>query len=206
MAALTRSGIGWAGTVLNVVLITAILSTMLAAMFGLGRMMRSLAEEGLAPGIVRDKTDVPRRGILFSGLAMLLFLWIGLLLPRVYLFLVSSGGFALLFTYVVILLTHLKFRRKHGCPPDGKCQMWGYPYTSYAVLLLLLLSVVSMPFVPGQASGLIAGGILLALFAYGYWAIQKAKHGWTNGAWKTGFSMEFAEDLTALKKPDEKEE
>jgi L-asparagine transporter-like permease len=49
VAALNRWGIGWAGRALNLVLITAILSTMLAAMFGLGRMMRSLADEGLAP-------------------------------------------------------------------------------------------------------------------------------------------------------------
>jgi len=49
VAALDRWGIEWAGTAINIVLITAILSTMLAAMFGLGRMIRSLAEENLAP-------------------------------------------------------------------------------------------------------------------------------------------------------------
>jgi L-asparagine transporter-like permease len=158
----------------------------------------------LAPRWVKDETDVPRRGILFSGLCMLAALWFGLLFPRVYLFLVSAGGFALRFTYMVILATHLKFRRKNGCPPDGKCQMWGYPYSSYAVLLLLFISVVSMPFVPGQGSGLIAGGFLLALFSYGYWAAQKAKHGWASDAWKTGFSMEFAEDITLPEKREEK--
>jgi hypothetical protein len=71
-----------AGAAINVVLITAILSTMLAAMFGLGRMMRSLADEGLAPGWLKDKTDVPYRGILSSGLAMLLSLWLGLSVPE----------------------------------------------------------------------------------------------------------------------------
>jgi L-asparagine transporter-like permease len=45
VAALDRWGIGWAGTIITIVLITAILSTMLAAMFGIGRMMRSLADE-----------------------------------------------------------------------------------------------------------------------------------------------------------------
>jgi len=45
VAALERWGISWAGIALNIVLITAIISTMLASMFGLGRMIRSLADE-----------------------------------------------------------------------------------------------------------------------------------------------------------------
>lgn len=172
VAALNRRGIGWAGTVINVVLITAILSTMLAAMFGLGRMMRSLVDEGLAPIWLKDKKDVPYRGILFSGFAMLVGLGFGLLLPRVYLFLISSGGFALLFTYAVIMATHIRFRKKYGCPPDGKCQMRGYPYSSLTVLTVLIIVIISMPLVPGQSSGLIAGLIMIAFYALCYIAMR----------------------------------
>lgn len=172
VAALNRRGFGWAGTAINLVLITAILSTMLASMFGLGRMMRSLAEEGLAPGWLQDHRDVPYRGILFSGFGMLLGLGLGMLLPRVYLFLISSGGFALLFTYVIIMATHIRFRKKNGCPPDGKCQLWGFPFTSLFVLLSLVIIIVSMPFVPGQTSGLIAGISLILFYFICYVAMQ----------------------------------
>jgi L-asparagine transporter-like permease len=172
VAALNRNGIGWAGTVINLVLITAILSTMLAAMFGLGRMMRSLADEGLAPNWVKDKKDVPTRGILFSGFAMLLGLGFGFLFPRVYLFLISAGGFALLFTYAVIMATHIRFRKKNGCPPDGKCQMWGYPYTSLFVLISLIIVILSMPFISGQTSGLIAGIVMIVFFTISYIAMK----------------------------------
>ncbi len=172
VAALNRRGFGWAGTAINLVLITAILSTMLASMFGLGRMMRSLAEEGLAPGWLQDHRDVPYRGILFSGFSMLLGLGLGMLLPRVYLFLISSGGFALLFTYVIIMATHIRFRKKNGCPPDGKCQLWGFPFTSLFVLLSLVIIIVSMPFVPGQTSGLIAGISLILFYFICYVAMQ----------------------------------
>ena len=172
VAALNRWGIGWAGTVINLVLITAILSTMLAAMFGLGRMIRSLSNEGLAPKWLRDERDVPYRGILFSGLAMLLGLGLGLLLPRVYLFLISSGGFALLFTYTVIMATHIRFRKRSGCPPEGKCQVPGYPYTSWIVLLSIIIVILSMPFIRGQASGLIAGLIMIVIYSSAYLAIK----------------------------------
>ena len=175
VAALDRRGIGWAGTALNVVLITAILSTMLAAMFGLGRMMRSLADEEMAPGWLKDKKDVPYRGILFSGLAMLLGLGLGQLFPKIYLFLVSSGGFAILFTYAIIMATHIRFRKQNGCPPDGKCQLWGFPYTSLIVLISLIIIILSMPFVPGQGSGLIAGFIMLLFYIVCYFCVKHYK-------------------------------
>ncbi len=91
---------------------------------------------------------------------MLLGLGFGMLLPRVYLFLISSGGFALLFTYAAILATHIRFRKINGCPPEGKCQISGYPYT----LISMIIIILSMPFIPGKASGLIAGFILVYLY------------------------------------------
>ena len=50
------------------------------------------------------------------------------LLPdQIYLFLISSGGFSLLLAYLVIMLTHLRFRRHYGCPPQGNCQLAWIP-------------------------------------------------------------------------------
>ncbi|MGB8452039.1 MAG: amino acid permease, partial [Anaerocolumna sp.] len=167
VAALNRYGVTWAGSAINLVLITAILSTMLAAMFGLGRMIRSLAAEGLAPNWLKDHKDVPYRGILFSGFAMLLGLGMGLLLPRVYLFLISSGGFALLFTYMVIMATHIRFRKKYGCP-EGKCKLGWFPYSSLFVLIALIIALVSMPFIKGQGTGLIAGIIMIIFYSLCY--------------------------------------
>lgn len=162
---LVRWNLNWAGNAITIVLVTAILSTMLAAMFGLGRMIRSLADEGHAPQWIKDEGAVPHRGILFSGIAMLVGLGLGFMLPQqVYLFLVSSGGFALLFSYAVILATHYKLRQQIGCPPDGKCQLPGYPLSTVAAFISILLIIASMPLVPGQGAGLLAGVILVILF------------------------------------------
>ncbi|MGE5454494.1 MAG: amino acid permease [Methylocystaceae bacterium] len=172
VAALNKYGLGWAGTAINLILVTAILSTMLAAMFGLGRMIRSLAMEKHAPKWLNDRTDVPYRGILFSGGTMLLGLGIGLMLPQVYLFLVSSGGFAILFTYAAIMATHLRLRKTNGCPPKGQCQIPGYPYTSWIGLISLVIAMASMPFISGQTFGLLAGIIIVVLFSLIYWVTK----------------------------------
>lgn len=163
----------WAGIMINIVLVTAILSTMLAAMFGLGRMMRTLADEGQAPYWLRDQGDVPLRGIGFSGVAMLAALGLGLMLPeQVYLFLVSSGGFSLLFSYFIILLTHYKLRKQHGCPPQGKCQLPGFPATSWVALGSIVVIIFSMPLIPGQGTGLFAGLAFVGLFTVLYIAAK----------------------------------
>ena len=169
VAALSGSGIGWAAGAINFVLLTAILSTMLAATFGLGRMVRSLADEGHAPKLLKDASDVPYRGILFSGAAMLAAFGVAFLLPeQVYVFLVSSGGFSLLFTYFIIVSTHYKFRRQHGCPPRGNCQLPGYPATSWISMAALIAIIASMPLIRGQGTGLVAGILLLAFFSICY--------------------------------------
>lgn len=167
VSALSRFGIIWAADALNIVLVTAILSTMLAATFGLGRMIRSLSEERHAPAFLTDKgSEIPRTGILFSGASMLLALALSFSLPRyVYIFLVSSGGFSLLFTYVVIVATHYKFRKVQGCPPNGKCQLPGFPYVSWITLGSLILIIASMPLIPGQGAGLLAGIVLVAFYS-----------------------------------------
>ncbi|QZY56444.1 amino acid permease [Crassaminicella profunda] len=183
--ALTRWNLGWAGGAMNVVLITAILSTMLAAMFGLGRMIRSLADEGHAPLWLKDKGDIPYRGIIFSGIAMLLGLFFGFVLPeKVYIFLVSSGGFALLFTYLVILVTHHKFRKKNGCPPNGKCQLPGYPFSSWMAILSLMGIILSMPLVEGQGYGLVAGVTLVLLYTALYFVKKYFSQNLKEGSYK----------------------
>ncbi|MCX7746827.1 MAG: amino acid permease [Clostridia bacterium] len=169
VSALAARGMEWAASTINIVLVTAILSTMLAATFGLGRMLRSLAQDGHAPSFIRDKGEVPYRGILFSGFAMLLGLSLGFILPRqVYIFLVSSGGFSLLFTYFIILATHYRFRRSRGCPPKGECQLIGFPYTSLAAQIAILIILASMPMIPGQGPGLLAGIALVLFFTAAY--------------------------------------
>ena len=201
VVALNRWGISWAGTVLNLVLITAILSTMLAAMFGLGRMIRSLADEGHAPKWLKDNKDVPHRGILFSGFSMLIGLGLGMLLPRVYLFLISAGGFALLFTYAVIMATHIRFRKKNGCPPEGKCQMPGYPYTSWIGLISMIIIILSMPFISGQGSGLIAGLFMVVVYSVAYMVFRYSRakesvHKLIKTKYKTNLSTEFSDEIS----------
>ncbi len=123
---------------------------------------------GLAASETGEPHKVVPRAILYTVIA-LVGLFMGFVLPdQVYLFLVSSGGFSLLFTYLIIMLTHLRFRRRCGCPPAGNCQLPGFPYTSLAAIISIIAIILSMPLVEGQQYGLIAGAALVLLYTVIY--------------------------------------
>lgn len=213
VAALNRWGITWAGSIINMVLVTAILSASLASMFGIARMLRSLADEGHAPKWLKDKKDVPHKAIAFSGISMLLGLGFGLLFPRIYLFLISASGFALLFTYAVIMATHIRFRTRNGCPPDGKCQMPGFPYMSWIGLISMIIIIFSMPLISGQTSGLIIGFTMVIISSLIYAGMKvfnnSEKNKGTNirinkKVYKSKLATEFSEELTDISRGKEK--
>jgi L-asparagine transporter-like permease len=204
VASLNRWGIGWAGTALNLVLISAILSAMLACIFGLGRMIRSLSDEGHAPHWLKDKRDVPYKGILFSGLSMLIGLFFGLLFPRAYLVLITSGGFALIFTYAVIMASHIRFRKREGCPPGGNCQMPAFPYSSWVALISLIIVLLCMPLIPGQTAGLITGSSMVVIYSLIYFVIsylrstrgnEAAKKDFSKREFRPNYATELAQEL-----------
>jgi L-asparagine transporter-like permease len=209
VASLERWGIVWAGRAINLVLISAILSAMLASIFGLGRMIRSLTDEGHAPRWLKDEKDVPYRGILFSGLAVLFGLGFGFLFPRVYLVLITTGGFALIFTYAVIMASHIRFRKRNGCPPEGICQMPGYPYTSWTALISMIIVLLCMPLIEGQGIGLIAGLVMIVFFSLIYLAKRAFRRTRINRIQRhrpASLLTEFSEELLEGNNDDEENE
>ena len=53
--------------------------------------------------------------------------------------------------------------------------MPGYPYTSWIVLVCMIIVILSMPFIRGQATGLIAGLIMTAIYSLTYFALRIMK-------------------------------
>ncbi len=168
---LRLSGLPGLSAAFNLIVMSASLSTMLAAMYGLGRMLYSLAEEGQAPALFKRLTPAgaPRNAMLASGVGMLVGVVLAYILPKsVYVFLVSSSGFAILVAYLSILASQLVIRRREGCPKGG-CQMPWYPYGTWLGIIALVGAILSMPLIPGQGAGLIMGISLLAALSLIYW-------------------------------------
>ena len=81
----------------------------------------------------------------------------------------------MLFTYAAIMATHIRFRKENGCPPEGKCQMPGFPYTSWIALISMIIIILSMPFISGQGIGLIAGFAMIIISSLIYAGMRNLK-------------------------------
>lgn len=165
---LFQSLAGVAG-IINAVILSAVLSAMNSNMFGVPRMLNSLAERHEAPAFLarRDRRGVPVAAVLVSAIFLLVVVGLSFLLPQqIFVYIASASGVTILLNWVIIAATHLRFRRQTEPGQDEKLLRYpGCPYTNYGIIIILLVTLTTAAFSHDQLVGLIAGLVLLALYA-----------------------------------------
>jgi amino acid permease len=85
--------------------------------------------------------------------------------------------------------------------------MPGFPYTSWIALVSIIVIIISMPFISGQTSGLIAGVVMTVLFAVIYLIMKYSGKTEENipdtlnrQRLKSQYAHEFSEELSEQKK------
>lgn len=107
-------GIGSAATILNIVVISAAVSAINSDIFGAGRMMYGLAQQGQAPkGFAQlSKQGVPWMTVVVMGAALLGGVVLNYLIPEnVFLLIASIATFATVWVWLMILFTQVAMRR-----------------------------------------------------------------------------------------------
>ncbi|HEN3477113.1 TPA: amino acid permease [Yersinia enterocolitica] len=107
-------GISSAANILNLVVITAAISAINSDIYGAGRMMYGLAQEGLAPKCFSRLTrnGVPWMTILVMAIALLLGVVLNYLIPKnVFLIIASIATFATVWVWLMILISQVAMRR-----------------------------------------------------------------------------------------------
>ncbi len=175
--ALRQSSLPYLSTIMNLVLLFAVLSTMNAALYSNVRVLYSLAQQGEAPkGLGKlDKKGLPSRAIWTSAALLALTIGLAYVLPKkAYSYLVTATGFQAMFIWLMVLLTERMYRpylQKHH-PDKLTYKMWGYPLTNYFVMAVVLAAMAVSPFAKGELVGALVGlgGIIAALMV---WLIVK---------------------------------
>ena len=164
------SHIPYAAGILNVVVLIAALSTMNSQLYITSRMMFSLARAGYAPAALGrlSRGGVPIAALLVSsaGVAVAAVLYI-VYAGAAFAIIMSVSSFAELFVWLMIFVTHLAFRRKHGADA-GSFRMFGAPWTTLSGALLLVAVMASSIFIPGFRSMLLYGIPFLVLLIVSY--------------------------------------
>ncbi|MBU3893544.1 amino acid permease [Serratia rhizosphaerae] len=107
-------GIESAANLLNVVVITAAISAINSDIFGAGRMMYGMAQEGQAPRSFTKLTGngVPWMTVLVMAIALLVGVVLNYLIPKqIFMIIASIATFATVWVWLMILLSQIVMRR-----------------------------------------------------------------------------------------------
>ena len=138
-------GIRYAAGIMNFVVLTAALSSMNTNIYLTSRMLFSLSRGSYAPPIFGrlSANGTPVVATLLSGACILLAASISRLTPYAYNYLFGIALFGGLSVWIFILLSHLRFRRRHRVE-DLPVRMPFFPYMQILGLGLLAAILVTM--------------------------------------------------------------
>ena len=149
VAVLEHVGIPGAARVMDVIVLTAVLSCLNSGLYTASRMAFSLGRRGDAPKAFArvSARGVPRVAILSSVVFGFLAVFFNYTSPNtVFKFLINSSGAVALFVWLVICFSQLRMRKiiERETPERLTVRMWLYPYLTWATIGLIGFVVVYM--------------------------------------------------------------
>ncbi|WP_371068874.1 amino acid permease [Sediminibacillus sp. JSM 1682029] len=167
VTALSAFRIPYLDSIFNIIIISAAFSTMVGALFSISRVMVSLAKDGDAPSKVKQKNsrDVAVYALLITAIGLAVSILFSYLLPgSMYEYVTTSAGVILILNWGMILASHLKLHPTYQ-ENQGTFKAFGYPYTSYLGLVLILIVLAGALFHAGERIGLfISVGLIVVIF------------------------------------------
>jgi L-asparagine permease len=171
-------GVPYIGTVMNVVVLTAALSSLNSGLYSTGRVLRSLAMGGSAPPFVlrMNAAKVPYGGILVTLVIYAFGVVLNYLLPsEVFEIVLNIASLGVIATWGIIVICQMKLREAQN---RGEIQRVDFrmpfaPFMSYATLAFLLGVLVLMAFDYPDGTFTIAALPLVAILLGVGWRVLK---------------------------------
>ncbi|WP_025859027.1 amino acid permease [Pseudomonas sp. CHM02] len=166
-------GIGSAATILNIVVISAAVSAINSDIFGAGRMMYGLAQQGQAPkGFAQlSRHGVPWMTVVVMGAALLGGVVLNYLIPEnVFLLIASIATFATVWVWLMILFTQVAMRRSMTKEQvaELKFPVPFWPYAPAAAIVFMLFVFGVLGYFPDTQAALLVGAVWIVLLVVAY--------------------------------------
>jgi L-asparagine transporter-like permease len=178
--ALNTMHVPWAGTIMSVIILTAVLSCLNSAFYVSSRVLFILAERGDAPqSLVKlNARRVPVGSVLIGALAGFLGIIAATQAPQVVFdFLVSSSGAVIVFIYMTICAAQiaLRRRREQQGSPQPPVSMWLFPYLSFAAIAAMGAVLIAMALTPHLQRDFYFSCITLVVAVLAYLVVQRLR-------------------------------
>jgi gamma-aminobutyrate permease len=172
--ALGRMEIPFAATIMNLIVLVAVLSCLNSGLYVTSRMLFRLAARGEAPRamVALDARGVPTRAILIGSAFGYLAVIASIVSPQLlFTFLVNASGAIMLVIYLLVALAQIRWRRsvEREAPGRLRIRMWLFPWLSYATVGGIVLVLVSMLFRDAERVQLAASALSVAVVLGGFW-------------------------------------
>ncbi|WP_205660581.1 amino acid permease [Amycolatopsis antarctica] len=172
-AVLDVLGIPAVATIMNGIVLTAVLSCLNSALYTSSRMLFALTSNGDAPQAFTrlSRSGVPRRAIVAGTLVGYASVVAAYTSPDlIFQFLVNSYGAVALFVYLAIALAQVRLRKRieRENPGGLEMRMWLFPWLSYATIALMGTVILAMAFLPASRSQFWLSALTLALILICY--------------------------------------
>lgn len=166
--ALARLAIPGVSTLMNCIVLTAVLSCLNSGVYVTSRVLFVLAAHGDAPAsIVRlSSRRVPSRAILLGSAFAYIAVIASILSPtRVFAFLVNASGALMLIIYLLLAFAQIRMRRYLEANDPGRLliRMWGFPWLTWLVIAAIISILLAMLMHRSSASELYSSLVCVAV-------------------------------------------
>ncbi|MCX7921635.1 MAG: amino acid permease [Clostridia bacterium] len=170
-------GIPFAGTLLNIIALSASVSGLNSAMYSASRMLDSLSRGKQAPALFqfKNKNGVPIYALGVSSIVLMLTAVLSYFMSEsIFIILIGASGFLAMFNWLTISVTHLFYRKKvlRECPEKLKYKVWGYPSVTLLAIVLILGILATSPLYPGQVASFVTGISIIILLIICYISLK----------------------------------
>lgn len=172
----TKIGITKAAGVMNIVAITAALSSFNSGIYATGRMLYNLAEQKNAPRtfLHLNKNKTPSFAIIASVSCIFLTVVLNYLYPKqIFSILLSLATVAAMINWIAILVTQFAFRKK---AQNIMYKMPFFPYSSYIALIFFITVIIAMTQMDSMKAAVYVAPIWLVCLTIGYKISQYVKN------------------------------
>ena len=178
VAVIELYGIPGAGTIMDIVVLTSVLSCLNSGLYTASRMLFSLSRRGDAPRswMRISKRGVPAAAVLASTVVGFITVGLNYIAPdTVFLFLVNTSGAIALFVWLVIAGSQLILRRRMGAAAkDLQLKMWLFPYLTWVAIISIVALLIGMVVLESTRESLLLSLALAAVVVgIGLWRYRK---------------------------------
>ncbi|MBS0909086.1 L-asparagine permease [Tatumella sp. JGM118] len=175
----SKLGIPYIGSIMNIVVLSAALSSLNSGLYSTGRILRSMSMGGSAPKFMSrmNRQQVPYAGILVTIGVYIFGVLLNYLVPsQVFEIVLNVASLGIISSWGFIVLCQLKLRKaiKEGKAEDISFKLPGAPFTSWLTLLFLFSVLVLMAFdYPNGTYTIASIPLIMIILVAGWFGVRK---------------------------------